>query len=194
MTRSKNQRKVIAIVGNASESSSPAVLLLARTIGQGIVDAGFVLVTGGLGGVMRAASQGARLSAQCGDGSVLGILPSYDRTTANEFVQIAIPTGMQLARNTLVVAMADVVIAIGGGSGTLSEMAIAWQLGKPIVAVTECGGWSGELAGRTLDSRGAVPVHTACDAAEAVALTIGLATTARPEAGEINSQWRGGQS
>jgi len=194
MTRSRNQRRVIAVVGNASESTPPEVMLLARAIGQGIVDAGFVLVTGGLGGVMRAASQGGRLSLQCGDGSVLGILPSYDRTTANEFVQIAIPTGMQLARNTLVVAMADVVIAIGGGSGTLSEMAIAWQLGKPIVAVIECGGWSGELAGRTLDSRGTVPVHSACDATEALELAIGLATAVRPEAGEINSHWRGGQS
>lgn len=192
MQNSRTCRKVIAVVGSASPSTAPEILLLAQEIGQGIVDAGFVLVTGGMAGVMRAASQGARLSAKCGDGSVIGILPSYDRTSANEFVQIAIPSGMQLARNTLVVATADVVIAVGGGSGTLSEIALAWQLGRAIVAVTGCNGWSDELACRTLDARGTVPIHPAENAAEAIKLAIELAGAARPEAGEIGSHWRGG--
>ena len=192
MLQSRMSRKVIAVVGNASESTSPETLLLASEIGRGIVDAGFALVTGGMGGVMRAASQGGRLSPRCAEGSVIGILPSYDRATANEFVQIAIPTGMQLARNTLVVATADVVIAVGGGSGTLSEMALAWQLGRPLIALTGCGGWSGELVGRTLDARGAVPIHSARDAAEAVEIAIGLLAEIRSEAGDIGSHWRGG--
>ncbi len=150
---SKARKKVIAVIGAAAEPPPPAVDAAAEAIGRGIVEAGCRLVCGGMLGVMQAACRGARSSDSCGDGDVIAILPSYNRDTANPYVQIAIPTGIQLARNTLVVSSADAVIAVGGGSGTLSEMALAWQLGKPVVALTGVGGWSDGLAGKVLDGR-----------------------------------------
>jgi uncharacterized protein (TIGR00725 family) len=97
-----------------------------------------VLVCGGLGGVMEAACRGAKGSG----GLTVGILPGADRAAANPFVDVAIPTGLGEARNALVVRAADAVIAIGGGYGTLSEIALALRAGKPVVGL---GTW--EIAG-----------------------------------------------
>lgn len=174
------------MIGAASEPPSPPLAALAEAVGRGIVDGGHRLVTGGLLGVMQAASRGAAASARCGDGHILGVLPGYDRDTANPFVQVVIPTGSQLARNVLVVAMADVVVAIGGGAGTLSEVALAWQLGKPIVALTGLAGWSDALAGTCLDGRHATPIRAATDAATALAAVDEALRESRPEARGIN--------
>jgi uncharacterized protein (TIGR00725 family) len=93
-----------------------------------------VLVCGGLGGVMEAACRGAKDGA----GTTVGILPGTDRGEANEFVDVAIPTGLGEARNALVVRAADALIAVGGGYGTLSEIALALKAGKRIVGL---GSW-----------------------------------------------------
>jgi uncharacterized protein (TIGR00725 family) len=90
-----------------------------------------VLVCGGLGGVMEAACTGAK----GGGGTTIGILPGTDRAAANPFVDFAIPTGLGEARNALVVRAADALIAIGGGYGTLSEIAFALKAGKPVVGL-----------------------------------------------------------
>jgi uncharacterized protein (TIGR00725 family) len=90
-----------------------------------------VLVTGGLGGVMEAACRGAREAG----GTTIGILPGSDRSAANAYVGIAIPTGLGEARNALVVRAADALIAIGGGYGTLSEIAFALKAGKRVVGL-----------------------------------------------------------
>jgi uncharacterized protein (TIGR00725 family) len=129
-------------------------------------------VTGGLGGVMEAASRGAHSAKGYREGDVVGILPVSDGAAANELVDIAIPTGMGIARNVLVVATADAVVAVGGGSGTLSEIAVAWQLGKPIVAL-ELEGWSGRLAGEAIDARRSDVIHRARSAEEAVGVVVG---------------------
>ena len=96
-----------------------------------LADAGAVVVTGGLGGVMEAASMGARAAG----GTTVGLLPGSDRRDGNRWLSIAIPTGMGEARNALVVRAADGVIAIGGGWGTLSEIAFARKTGKPAVGL-----------------------------------------------------------
>ena len=96
-----------------------------------MAEAGAVVVTGGRGGVMEAASKGAR---QAG-GTTLGILPDADRSQANPWLTVAVPTGMGEARNALVVRAADGVIAVGGEWGTLSEIAFAGKTGKPVVAL-----------------------------------------------------------
>jgi uncharacterized protein (TIGR00725 family) len=96
---------------------------------------GAVVVTGGLGGVMEAASRGAR---QAG-GTTVGILPGSARTTANAWVEVAIPTGLGEARNALVVRAADALIAIGGEYGTLSEIAFGLKAGKPVIGL---GSWA----------------------------------------------------
>jgi uncharacterized protein (TIGR00725 family) len=93
-----------------------------------------VLVCGGLGGVMEAACRGAK----GGGGTTVGLLPGTDRGAANEFVDVAIPTGLGEARNALVVRAADALIAVGGGYGTLSEIALALKAGKRVAGL---GSW-----------------------------------------------------
>ena len=96
-----------------------------------MAEAGAIVVTGGRGGVMEAASKGAREAG----GTTLGILPDADRSQANPWLTVAVPTGMGEARNALVVRAADGVIAVGGEWGTLSEIAFARKTGKPVVAL-----------------------------------------------------------
>ena len=90
-----------------------------------------MLVGGGLGGVMEAACRGA---SEAG-GVTVGILPGDDRSAANRFVEVSIPTGLGEARNALVVRSADALVAVGGGYGTLSEIAFALKAGKPVVGL-----------------------------------------------------------
>ncbi len=90
-----------------------------------------VLICGGLGGVMEAACRGARESG----GTTVGILPGTDRSAANPYVDIAIPTGLGEARNAIVARSADALIAIGGAYGTLSEIAFALKAGKRVVGL-----------------------------------------------------------
>jgi uncharacterized protein (TIGR00725 family) len=172
MTDEVNRRRVAAVVG--ANTASEAILIAAENIGRGLVEAGFRVATGGLGGVMTAASRGARHADGWSDGTVIGVLPGLVAAEANPFVDLVIPTGMNYARNTILVAMADVVIAVGGGSGTLSEIALAWQHGKPIVALDLGEGWSARLAGERLDHRRDDLLHRAASADEAVRLAVSL--------------------
>lgn len=169
---SRIRRHVAAVIG--ANAASEAILSAAEAIGGGLVDAGFRVVTGGLGGVMTAASRGARQARGWTDGSVIGVLPGLVAAEANPYVDIAVPTGMNYARNVIVVAMADVVVAVGGGSGTLSEIALAWQHGKPIVALDLGEGWSARLAGERLDHRRDDLLHRAASPEEAVRLAVAL--------------------
>ena len=104
---------------------------MAEGVGQALAQRGAVVVTGGLGGVMAAASRGA---ASAG-GLTVGILPGLERHEANEWVQVALPTGMGELRNGLVVRAVDAVIAVGGAYGTLSEIALALATGVPVVGL-----------------------------------------------------------
>lgn len=147
----KSRRLLLAIIGDASVPESDPRYDLAREIGRLGVDAQFRILCGGLGGVMEAACRGAHESAGYREGDTLGLLPGFDPVAANPWVDIAIPTGLEHLRNGLV-ANADAVIAIGGGAGTLSEIAFAWMLKRPVIAL-DSEGWSGKLAGRPLDAR-----------------------------------------
>jgi hypothetical protein len=122
----------VAVVGSGEADDQLA--WLAEEVGAALADAGAVVVTGGLGGVMEAASRGAKSRL----GQTLGLLPGDDRTAANGWVDIAVPTGMGELRNGLVVRSSDAVIAVGGGHGTLSEIALALKAGKPVVGLA---GW-----------------------------------------------------
>ncbi len=103
----------------------------AREVGRLLAEAGVVIINGGLGGISGAASEAA---TQVG-GTVVGILPDNDRGGANPHLTISLPTGLGQARNVLIVTAAESVIAIGEGWGTLSEIAIARRLGRPVVAL-----------------------------------------------------------
>ena len=170
------RRPVAAVIGPGAGASA-RVLEVAEAVGRGLVERRVRLVTGGLGGVMEAASRGARSAASYAEGDIVGIIPGSDSASANPFVDIVVPTNMGFSRNVLVVAMSDVVVAVGGGAGTLTEIAMAWQMGKVIIGV-QVDGWSGELAGRAVDDRREDRVLAARDAAEAIALAaraVGLA-------------------
>jgi uncharacterized protein (TIGR00725 family) len=119
----------VAVVGPGE--ANPEERELAEDVGQALGQAGAVIVCGGLGGVMAAACRGASTA----EGTCIGILPGTDRAAANDWVTIAIPTGLGELRNGLVVRAADVVIAIGGGPGTLSEIALALKTGVPVVGI-----------------------------------------------------------
>lgn len=148
------RRKVIAVIG-AGECDDD-VAAAAYDIGRLVGERGAVLVTGGLTGVMEAASRGAHDVGSL----VIGILPGIDSDDANPSVDVAIPTGMGQLRNGLVVSTAGAVIAVSGEWGTLSEIGFALKLGKPVI------GW------RTWElSRGGtapVGVHAATTPEEAV--------------------------
>lgn len=169
ISRARMRRPQISIIGSAS--GPDALLQLARELGEAVVDQGWRIVCGGLGGVMQAAAEGARRSAKATGADVVGVLPTLDPSTANPCVDIVLPTGMQVARNAIVVASGDVVIALGGGSGTLSELALAWQMDKPLVALSTQGGWAAELAGRSLDARRSDSIHAAHNVGQAIART-----------------------
>lgn len=142
-------KPLIAVIGDASLPSDSPKIHIAESLGKAIVGAGYRLVTGGLGGVMEAACRGARRSMRYCEGDIIGVLPSHDPKDANPYVDIIIPSGLDLARNTIV-AHADAVVAVGGGSGTLSEICFAWMFKRLIIAV-RIDGWSMRLADSRLD-------------------------------------------
>jgi uncharacterized protein (TIGR00725 family) len=171
MSDSRVRRKAIAVCG--AGTSDPALDEVALELGRLIVEKGYVLICGGMSGVMEAACRGGQAARRHGgEGLVVGILPVADLDGGNAFCDIVIPTGMGPARNTLVVLSADAVILVGGGSGTLSEAAYAWQFGKPLIALTSSGGWAKKLAGSSIDARRPGVVIAAYSPAEAVAAAL----------------------
>ena len=146
------RRKVIAVIGDGKVEPEGDEYNLAFETGRVLVDSGYRIQTGGLGGVMSAAFEGAKSSAHYKEGDTIAIVPSFDRESATEFADIVIPTGLDIMRNAIVVN-ADAVVAIGGGAGTLSEIALAWALFKLIVAYKGAGGWAAKLADQKIDAR-----------------------------------------
>lgn len=154
-------RPVCAVAGGSSCSREEYAA--ARETGRLLAKAGFVVATGGLGGVMEAASRGAREAG----GLTLGLLPGSDPADANPFIEIAVPTGLGDARNALVAATGSVLIAIGGSLGTLSEVALALKRGTPVVGL---GTWS--LDPERLPPGGGI--REAGSPEEAVRLAVGI--------------------
>jgi uncharacterized protein (TIGR00725 family) len=142
------KRAVIAVIGGRTETK--ALLREAEETGRLIAEGGAVLISGGLSGVMESASKGARLAG----GLTVGILPQDNTLGSNRYIDVAVATGLGIGRNVIIARTADALVAIGGGYGTLSEIAFGLQLGKPVVGISS---W---------DIRGVVP---AVDAADAVA-------------------------
>lgn len=114
----------------------PPVARLATALGSALADLGAIVVCGGLGGVMAAVARGARRHG----GTVVGILPAYDRRSGNRYLSVSIPSGLGHGRNVLVAAAGDVLVALPGAAGTLSEIAFALRLGRPVIGL---GAWTG---------------------------------------------------
>ncbi|HXM57763.1 MAG TPA: TIGR00725 family protein [Candidatus Dormibacteraeota bacterium] len=148
-----NGSPYIAVCG--ASDPDPGQRDLAREVGRRLAEAGAVVLCGGLGGVMEAAAEGAATAG----GTVVGILPGADRQTGNPHLTIAIASGLGEARNAVLTAAADAVIAIGGGWGTLSEIGLARQWDRPVVVLA---GW--ELEGVPVAASAAEAVRVALDA------------------------------
>ncbi len=156
----------VAVVG--SDESDKATDAVAEELGRELGRRGAIVVCGGLGGVMEAACRGAKSAG----GSTLGILPADDRAAANTYVDVAVATGMGEGRNALVARTADVVVAVAGEFGTLSEIALALRMGKPVIGLAT---WELSRDGRPVDA--IVRASGAADAAELAFAQVSLRNT-----------------
>jgi uncharacterized protein (TIGR00725 family) len=158
--------RYVAVIGDGDPRGPDANRLLewAEEVGESLARGGAVVVTGGLGGVMRAASRGAIGAG----GETVGILPGTDPAEANEFVRMPIATGLGVARNLVVVTSADAVVAVGGRHGTLSEIGLALRMGRSVVTLSS---WRLESDHRL----GGPRIHRARDPREAATVALRLA-------------------
>lgn len=152
-----------AVIGPGDDDDSE-LLTLAEQVGRGLAEHGLIIVTGGLHGVMAAACRGASSVG----GMTVGLLPGDDRAAGNQWLSVALPTGLGELRNGLVVRAADVIVAVGGSWGTLSEIALAVRTGTPVVALRP---WSMTGVGAAPS-----PVVEAESAADAVAHAVTMIT------------------
>lgn len=151
----------IGVVGNAI--CSPEVAKVAEEVGEKIAGHKALLICGGLKGVMEAAAKGAKTRG----GMTMGILPGFSKAEANRYIDISVVTGMDQGRNIIIARSSDALIAVGGGFGTLSEIAYALKLNVPVVGIDT---W--ELKRNGKESREIQLVKTP---AEAVELAVQLA-------------------
>lgn len=123
------KKKIIAVIGGSEPDAQS--LALAEKVGELIAQQGAILITGGMAGVMEAASKGAKKAS----GLVIGVLPTCDKESANPYVDIPIVTGMSHARNFIIARTCDCAIAIDGKYGTLSEIAFCLMYNVPVVGL-----------------------------------------------------------
>jgi uncharacterized protein (TIGR00725 family) len=140
---SSDKKLVIAVIGGSQ--CTPEQSTKAETVGRELARRGVILVCGGLGGVMEAASRGAAIE----QGITVGILPGADPGSANQYIEVPIATGLGEARNVSVVKSAHAVIAIDGDYGTLSEIAFALKSGIPVIGLST---WELWHEGKKIDS------------------------------------------
>jgi hypothetical protein len=162
------RRKQILVVGYNSDTCTENASKVAYEVGLEIARAGIILITGGLGGVMQAASCGAK----DGGGLVVGIIPQDDKTEANSSCDVVIATGIGYARDFVTASSADAVIIVGGGAGTLIEVAAAYQKRIPIIAVKGTGGVADQYGNGYIDGRQTERILLADSPVEAVKVAI----------------------
>lgn len=148
------KKRQILVIGNNENGCTPELEKIAYDVGVEVARSDSVLITGGLGGVMKAASHGARDAG----GLTIGIIPQNDPSFANEYCDVVIPSGLGMTRDFLNALSADGVIIIGGGSGTLSEMCAAYMHKKPMAALKNSGGVASQYSDKYIDHRQNVKV------------------------------------
>lgn len=129
----KKRKLQISVIGSSDPDSES--MALAAEVGRAIAVNGAILICGGLGGIMQAAARGAKENG----GLTIGILPDYDKESANPFIDVVVATGLGHARNILVAASGDLIVALPGSHGTRSEISIALKLGRPVIGVRAWG-------------------------------------------------------
>ena len=143
------RRNQILVIGSGQDQCAEAVYHIAYRVGLEIAKRGAILLSGGLGGVMEAASKGAKEEG----GFVIGIVPQDDKRAANPYCDVVIATGMGFARDFLTAYSADAVIIVGGGAGTMIEAAAAYQKKIPLITVRGSGGTADKVVDTYLDER-----------------------------------------
>lgn len=164
------RRKQILVIGYGKDHCPESAYEVAYQVGLQVAKHDLILLTGGLGGVMEAASRGAR----DGGGFVIGIIPQDDKEQANDYCDAVIATGMGFARDFITAYSADAIIVVGGGAGTLIEVSAAYQKKIPIVAVKGTGGVADRVADTYIDDRKTERVFGESDAAKAVKTVFAL--------------------
>lgn len=149
-------RKIVSVVGDSVVEENGLKFNIAFEMGKALVDNGYRVQSGGMDGIMKAVMMGAKSSDKYVEGDTIAIVPSFDINIVNEYADIVIPTGLDLYRN-LIVANASAIIAIGGGAGTLSEIASAWTMKRLILAFKNVDGWSAKIADTKVDKRNRYP-------------------------------------
>lgn len=165
----------VVVIGDSREKEPNNTI--AYELGKFIASQGWALISGGREGVMNAASKGAYEAG----GLVAAVLPGTDLDEGNPYATVKIPTGIGWARNSSNVLSGHVIVAVGGGAGTLTEIAYAWTYKKPIIACKWADGWSAELAGKAVDSTRGDKIIEAKDMDELKKLLV-------REAGKISSK------
>ena len=180
-------RVTIGVIGkneqHPNDVVAAATMHAAEAIGRLVAERGGVIVTGGRAGVMEAASRGAQMAG----GLTIGFLPGMDKAGANPFVDIVFPTGLGRARNLLTARCCDALIMVGGSTGTLNELTIAYAEARPVVILRGSGGWADRIEGvlhqgKYLDERETIEIAFADTPEAAVdrayALAIDMTRTA----------------
>lgn len=164
------KKRQILVIGYGEDHCNDRVYNLAYKVGEEVARRGEILVTGGLRGVMEAASKGAKAQ----NGVVVGIIPQSDIKYANIYCDIVIATGMGHIRNFITAYSADAVIVVGGGAGTAIEAYAAYSKSKPIIAIVGSGGIADKIVDTYLDDRRLVKVFGDKNPKKAVALALSL--------------------
>jgi len=174
MTKSK--RLQIGIIGSAGPEEYPKkgapaekIFRLAYELGKLVARNNALLVTGGKGGIMESAARGAKDAG----GTTIGVVQGSQRLTSNAYTDVEVVSGMAATgEETILVLMCDGLIGIGGGAGTLQELAIAYRNQKPVVLLNSQKGWSKSLAGTYLDSRKKIKFRSADSPQKAVKMLL----------------------
>ena len=143
----------VGIIGSSDSIATDDQLKVALALGKELIDHDHIIYNGGMGGIMQASAKGARQSSNYKDNSVIAILRVSDASLGNNYSSVKIATDMGTARNRLIIINSDAIIALGGGAGTLNEITLAWEFGKPIAAFKNYGGWAAQVAETVIDKR-----------------------------------------
>ena len=165
------RKSQVSVIGYDAKVCTKAAYDAAYRVGNALAKGGAVVINGGLGGVMEAASKGASDAG----GLAVGIIPPDDASQANQYCAVVIPSGFGFARNFLVVNSADALVIVGGGAGTLTEAAAAYGKGKPLIAVKGTGGVADTWAEKYFDDRKTLLVSGASSPEEAAEMALSAA-------------------
>lgn len=167
------RRLQIGVIGTAGREEYPKNKLnikaysLAYEIGKLIADKNAILICGGKGGIMEQACRGAKENK----GITVGVIAGNQRNKSNKYVDVEVVTGVvNSSEDAIIVSMSDGIVAIGGGSGTLQEIALAYRNNKPVIAIKGINGWADKLADKYLDERKIVKIYSSRNAQQAIDL------------------------